>query len=114
VFYNSLFFEEGKMKTFIVLLTVTIFILIPNSIQAGSVHVSGVTDKGVYVYGELDVNSDDSVDGYVYTQDARRIHVEGKLKGADTVEIESDSWGGGGYELDIDLHHHLNEEKRET
>ena len=102
------------MKTFIVLFTVTIFILIPYSVQASSVHVSGVTDKGVYVYGELDVNTDNSVDGYVYTQDSRRIHVEGKLKSADTIEIESDSWDGGGYELDIDLHHHLNEEKGET
>jgi hypothetical protein len=102
------------MKTFVVLLTVTIFILIPYSVQASSINVSGTTDKEVFVYGELDLSSDGSVNGYVYTQDVRRIYVEGQLKSAVTVEIERDSWGGGGYELDIDLYHHLNEGQKET
>lgn len=69
---------------------------------AGSVDVSGYTDKGVYVYGELDINSDGSVDGYVYTPNGSSIHVEGEIDSGDTVEIDSDSWGGGGYELDVD------------
>ncbi len=90
------------MKTFVVLLTVTIFILMPYSVQANSIDVSGYTDKGIYVHGELDINSDGSVDGYVYTSNGRSIHVEGELESGGTVEIESDSWGGGGYELDID------------
>jgi len=90
------------MKSIVALLAVTILILMPCSVQAGSIHVTGYTDEGVYVYGDLNVNSDDSVDGNVYTQDGRIIHVEGELTNIDTVEIESDSWGGGGYELDID------------
>jgi len=90
------------MKTFALLLTVIIFILMPYSAQASSVDVSGYTDKGVYVSGELDINSDGSVEGYLYTTKGRSIHVEGELESGGTVEIESDSWGGGGYELDID------------
>ncbi|HVO68299.1 MAG TPA: hypothetical protein VMT12_17620 [Syntrophales bacterium] len=95
------------MKTFFVLLAITILIVMPSSVQARSVHVSGYTDQGVYVYGDMDVDADDSVVGYVYTQDGRKIYVEGELTSIDTVEIESDSWGGGGYELDIDAYHHL-------
>jgi len=64
--------------------------------------VSGYTDKGIYVYGDLDVDSSGNVDGYVYTDKGKSIHVEGEIQDKDTVEIDSDSWEGGGYELDID------------
>jgi hypothetical protein len=69
---------------------------------AGSVDVSGYTNKGVYVYGDLDINSDGSVDGYVYTPKGRSIYVEGEIVRGGSVEIDSDDWGGGGYELDVD------------
>ena len=64
--------------------------------------VSGYTDKGIYVYGDLDVDSSGNVDGYVYTDKGKSIHVEGEIQDKNTVEIDSDSWEGGGYELDID------------
>lgn len=69
---------------------------------AGSVDVSGYTDNGVYVYGELDINAGGSVDGYLYAPNGSSIHVEGEIDSGGTVEIDSDSWGGGGYELDVD------------
>lgn len=90
------------MKTFFIILAVGIITLVAYPVQASSVDVSGYSDKGVYVHGELDVNSDGSVDGYVYTRNGRSIHVEGELESGGSVEIESDSWSGGGYELDID------------
>ncbi len=68
---------------------------------AGSVDVSGYTDNGVYVYGDLDINSGGSVDGYLYTPNGSSIHVEGEIDSGGNVEIDSDSWGGGGYELDV-------------
>ena len=69
---------------------------------AGSVDVSGYTDKGIYVHGDLDIYSDGSVDGYLYTPNGRSIYVEGEIVSGGSVEIDSDSWGGGCYELDID------------
>jgi hypothetical protein len=81
---------------------VVLLVLMVNSAEASSVDVSGYTDKGVYVSGDLDVSSDGSVDGYVNTDKGRSIHVEGELESGGTVEIDSDSWGGGGYDLDID------------
>lgn len=90
------------MRTSIILLIVAVVTLMAYPVQASSVDVSGYTDRGVYVYGELDINSDGSVDGYVYTRNGQSIHVEGELESGGTVEIESDSWDGGGYELDID------------
>jgi len=91
------------MKTSVILLlAIGIITLMAYPVKASSIDVSGYTDKGVYVYGELDVNSDGSVDGYVYTRNGRSIYVEGELESGGTVDIESDSWGGGGYELDID------------
>jgi len=90
------------MKNSFVLLIVTILILTAYPIQASSVDVSGYTNKGVYVHGELDIDSDGSVDGYVYTNNGKSIYVEGELESGGIVEIDSDSRGGGGYELDID------------
>jgi hypothetical protein len=69
---------------------------------AGSVDVSGYTDKGIYVQGELDINSDGSVDGYVTTDHGRDLYVEGDLESGGSVSIDNDDWGGGGYDLDID------------
>ena len=66
------------------------------------IEVSGYSDKGIYVYGDLDVDSSGSVDGYLYTDKGKAIHVEGEIQDKSTVEIDSDSWGGGEYELDID------------
>lgn len=72
------------------------------SAYAGSVDVSGYTDNGVYVYGDLDINAGGSVDGYVYAPNGSSIYVEGEIESGGSVEIDSDSWGGGGYELDVD------------
>jgi hypothetical protein len=69
---------------------------------AGSVDVSGYTDKGIYVQGELDINSDGSVDGYVTTDHGRDFYVEGEIERGGSVSIDNDDWGGGGYDLDID------------
>lgn len=69
---------------------------------AGSADVSGYTDKGVHVYGDLDINADGSVDGYLYAPNGSSIYVDGEIVSGGSVEIDSDSWGGGGYELDID------------
>lgn len=90
------------MKTAIMLITITTLALMGQSVGASSVDVSGYTDKGVYVYGDLDVNSDGSVDGYVYTSSGRSIYVEGELESGGIVEINSDSWNGGGYELEVE------------
>ena len=79
-----------------------IFLLLPVPGYPGSVDVSGYTDKGVHVYGELDVNSDGSVDGYVYTPGGKSVYVEGEMERGGTVEIDHDDFEGGGYELDID------------
>jgi hypothetical protein len=73
-----------------------------SAIASGSVDVSGYTDKGVHVYGDLDVNSDGSVDGYLYAPNGSSIYVEGEIGSGGSVEIDSDSWGGSGYELDLD------------
>ncbi|MCX5831349.1 MAG: hypothetical protein NT140_05610 [Deltaproteobacteria bacterium] len=90
------------MKVFVTVLAIAVLILTAYSAQASSVDVSGYTDKGVYVHGDLDINSDGSVDGYVYTDHGKSIHVEGEIESGGTVEIDNDSWGGGGYDLDID------------
>ncbi len=66
------------------------------------VEVSGYTDKGIYVNGELDVDSSGNVEGYLYTNGGKAIHVEGEIQDKSTVEIDTDSWEGGGYDLDID------------
>ena len=90
------------MKISAVFVMVLTLFLMASIAGAGSVDVSGYTDKGVHVYGTLDINSDGSVEGYVYTNNGRSIHVEGEIQSGGSVEIDSDSWGGGGYELDID------------
>lgn len=90
------------MRTSVILFTIITMALMAPLVEAGSVDVSGYTDKGIYVYGELDLNSDGSVDGYVYTPNGRSIYVEGELERGGSVEIDSDSWNGGGYELDVD------------
>ena len=90
------------MKIIITVLAVAVLILTAYPAHANSVDVSGYTDKGVYVYGDLDISSDGSVDGYVYTNHGKSIHVEGEIESGGTVEIDNDSWGGGGYDLDID------------
>ena len=69
---------------------------------AGSVDVSGYTDKGIHVQGELDINSDGTVDGYVTTDRGKDLYVEGELESGGSVSIDNDDWGGGGYDLDID------------
>ncbi len=66
------------------------------------IEVSGYTDKEIYVHGDLDVDSSGNVDGYLYTNNGKPIHVEGEIQDKSTVEIDTDSWGGGGYDLDID------------
>jgi hypothetical protein len=78
---------------------VSIFILLPGvalvlftcTAFAGSVDVSGYTDKDIYVEGELDINSGGSVDGYLTTDRGREIYVEGELESGGSVEIDSDS-----------------------
>lgn len=78
-----------------------LFVLLSPQYSSG-VEVSGYTDRGIYVQGDLDVDSSGNVDGYLYTDRGRAIHVEGEIQDKSTVEIDSDNWGGGGYELDID------------
>jgi hypothetical protein len=90
------------MKSFNILYILCLLFLLPVTCYSGSVDVSGYTDKGVYVYGELDVNPDGSVEGYVYTPRGKSLYVEGEIERGGTVEIEHDDSGGGGYELDID------------
>lgn len=68
----------------------------------GSVDVSGYTDKGIYVQGELDINSDGTVDGNVTTDRGKDLYVEGELESGGSVSIDNDDWGGSGYDLDID------------
>jgi len=57
---------------------------------------------GVYVQGELDINPGGSVDGYVTTSQGKDIYIEGELESGGSVSVDSDSWGGGGYDLDVD------------
>ncbi len=75
-------------------------LLIPQ--YALAIEVSGYTDKGIHVHGDLDIDSSGNVDGYLYTNKGKTIHVEGEIQDRNSIEIDSDSWGGGGYELDID------------
>jgi hypothetical protein len=90
------------MKSLSLTFIFCVLFVIPIPCYPGSVDVSGYTDKGIYVYGELDVNSDGSVDGYVYTPGGKSIYVEGEIEKGGTVEIDHDDFDGGGYELDID------------
>ncbi len=69
---------------------------------AGSVEVSGYTDKGIYVQGELDINSDGTVDGNLTTDHGKDLYVEGEMESGGSVSIDNDDWGGGGYDLDIE------------
>jgi hypothetical protein len=89
-----------KMKKLIALVLTSVFWSSIGDLMA--LEVSGHTDKGVYVSGDLDVDSSGNVDGYVNTSNGKAIHVEGEIQDKNTVEINSDSWDGGGYELDID------------
>ncbi|MBW1947824.1 MAG: hypothetical protein JRI33_07805 [Deltaproteobacteria bacterium] len=96
---------KKRHGTFLLVVVVIIAMVIAASALpaiAGSVEVSGYTDKGIYVQGELDINQDGSVDGYLYTPKGNSIYVEGEIVRGGSVEIESDSWGGGGYELEVD------------
>lgn len=88
------------MKTIMVLLLALVLLGFANNVMA--IDVSGYTDEGIYVQGDLDVDSSGNVDGYVYTPQGKSINVEGGIEDRDTVEIDTDSWEGGGYELDID------------
>jgi hypothetical protein len=88
------------LKIFAILFIVNNFYVSPGI--SGSVDVSGYTNKGVHVQGELDINSDGSVEGYLNTDKGKSIHVEGELETGGSVSIDSDNWGGGGYDLDID------------
>ncbi len=49
--------------------------------------VSGYTDNGIYVYGDLDMDSSGNLDGYLYTNKAKSIYVEGEIQDKSTVEI---------------------------
>jgi hypothetical protein len=69
---------------------------------AGSVEVSGYTDEGIFVQGELDINSDGTVDGNVTTDHGKDLYVEGEMESGGCVSIDNDGRGGGGYDLDID------------
>jgi hypothetical protein len=90
-----------RISFFTVLLAITLVISIHPAI-AGSVDVSGYTDEGVYVQGELDISSGGSVDGYVTTDGGKDIYIEGELESGGSVSVDSDSWDGGGYDLDVD------------
>ena len=91
------------IKNLVALSCFACLLFIPSLPQNTSgLEVSGYTDKGIYVYGDLDVDSSGNVDGYVYTDKGKAIHVEGEIQDKDSVEIDTDSWGGGGYDLDID------------
>lgn len=90
------------MKNLALIALFLVLSLVPIPCYPNSVTVSGYTDKGIYVYGELDVNLDGSVDGYVYTPGGKSIYVGGEIQRGGTVEIDRDDFGGGGYELNID------------
>lgn len=81
-------------------ISIIVLLLLPQN--SSGIDVSGYTDKGIYVYGDLDVDSSGNVDGYLYTDRGKTIYVDGEIQDRDTIEIDSDSWGGGGYDLDID------------
>jgi hypothetical protein len=91
------------MRVIMVALVITIpLVFITNSVIAGSIDVSGYTDKDVYVHGELDVSSGGSAEGYLHTERGSTIYIQGDIESGGEVYVYSDSWGGGGYYLDID------------
>ena len=90
-----------RVTLFILSLGIVLVLFISPAI-AGSVDVSGYTDEDIHVQGELDINSDGTVDGYVTTDRGREIYVEGELERGGSVSIDNDDRGGGGYDLDID------------
>jgi hypothetical protein len=90
---------KGNALLIWIIFLLSIFFLPQNSL---GIEVSGYTDKGIYVHGDLDVDSSGNVDGYVYTNSGKAIHVEGEIQDKSTIEIDTDSWGGSGYDLDID------------
>ncbi len=59
---------------------------------AGSIDVSGHTDKGVYIEREMDIYPNGSVDGYLYNPNRRSIYVEGGIAGGELVETDTARW----------------------
>ena len=91
-----------KQGSFFVLSLCIILVCCTSPALAGSVDVSGYTDERIHVQGELDINSDGSVDGHVSTEHGRDLYVEGEMESGGSVSIDNDDRGGGGYDLDID------------
>ncbi len=91
-----------KRKSLLVLSLSILLVCCACPAIAGSVDVSGYTDKGIYVQGELDINSDGTVDGNVITDHGKDLYVEGEMESGGSVSIDNDDWGGGGYDLDIE------------
>lgn len=66
------------MKNIIALAMSLVLLGLINDLMA--LDVSGYTVKGIYVRGDLDVDSSGDVDGYLCARQGRSIHVEGELE----------------------------------
>ena len=91
-----------KLRIIIPLSIVLIIVLTQPSALGSEIEVSGYNNHGIYLHGNLYVDSSGSVDGYLYTSRGRAVYVEGEIINRNTVEINNDDLGDGGYELDID------------
>jgi|TARA_B100000315_G_C14134070_1_gene388225 hypothetical protein len=88
------------MKIFNVCLLAIPYIL-STSLQAGDYDVSGYSDDGSYVYGEIDSSSGSRyVDGYIYTEEGESKYFDGEWSGYGKIEGYDED--GNYISLDVD------------